>query len=769
VHRLVLQAAQRTLTVEVLDDDLIRFGLDAGKDPSPSPMIARRVWPGPRKLEVRGSRIRTDELELEINPTSLQVTATDRRTGARLTSIRPAKQGLTIARAATRNVYGLGQQLVQKGGGDWLGRVRRPGNEHGNRMVPFQGGAVGNTQIPILYALGQGLHNYALFVDQPEAQTWDLSKDPWRLSLKSEEIRWYLLAGPDLADLRRDYMELTGRPPVPPQSAFGLWVSEYGYRNWGEVEAKLATLRQKAFPVDGFVLDLFWFGGVEKGSPSSRMGSLRWDTAAFPDPKQKIQELRQKGIGVVVIEESYISKALPEYRELAKAGYLVRRCGKPDCPPESLDSWWGLGGMIDWTNPAAGDFWHDHRRAALVDAGVMGHWTDLGEPEDYSATGWYHGFGHTHDAVANLYNFAWLESIHRGYGRRRVQRRPVMLSRSGTAGVQRFGAALWSGDIGSNMASLRAHLDAQLHLSLSGIDYYGSDVGGFHRSALDGDVGKLYTQWLACSLALDLPVRPHTVNLERKHETAPDRIGNLKSNLENLRLRYRLRPYLYTLAHRAHRTGEAVFPPLVYHFQRDFEARRITRQKMMGPHLMVALVTGYDVQRTRVYLPGGTWFDYHSGKRHRGGRWLGGVNPHRAGHFQLPLFARAGAIIPEQRPDKPGRLIVRVFPDSEPSETTLYEDDGESVAYLQGAVRTTRITQRPADKKVTVEVHPAQGTFQGAPSQREIEVLIPADVQSVLVDGTERGMGYWAGYVSIRLGSAPVSQPRRVEFRLRRP
>jgi len=777
VHRATFQSKDRTLVIEVLDDDLVHLALIRGDRKTKettriptTPMVARTDWPGPRLLERTGKhRIRTAEIELRVDPEDLAVTATYLSTQKRLTTLRLADEGLSIDRAGATDLYGLGQQLTGRASGSWLGRTRTPGNEHGNRMVPFKGGAVGNTQIPVLYALGEGSHSYALFVDQPEAQTWDFRGDPFQLELRSDRVRLYLMAGPDLPDLRRDYMELTGRAPVPPRAAFGLWISEYGYRGWEQVEEKLASLEKKGFPVDGVVLDLFWFGGIEKSSPESRMGSLRWDEKAFPAPKKKIAELRRRGVGVIVIEESYVSKGLPEYSKLADAGYLVRRCAT--CPPASLDSWWGMGGMIDWTNPAAADFWHGFRRAVLVEAGVVGHWTDLGEPEDFSSKGYYHGlrpgFDHRHAAVANLYNFAWLESIDRGYRRRRVERRPFMLSRSGAAGIQRFGAAMWSGDIGSNMTSLRAHIDAQTHVSLSGIDYYGSDVGGFHRRALDGDVDRLYTRWLACALMTDVPVRPHTMNLEHKHETAPDRVGHLPSNLANVKLRYRLRPYLYSLAHRAFRTGEAVFPPPVYHFQRDAEARRITRQKMIGPHLMAALVADHGAIITDVYLPPGAWFGYHEGERHRGGRWLRGLGLSEGTRYRLPLFARAGAVIPEQDPRHPKRLVVRVFPGERPTETTLYEDDGWTVAYREGAVRATRISQRLRGKQLTITLHPGRGTYRGAPAERDVELLVPGDVRQVSLNGHPVGMAPAGSFTSCLARRVKPDRETVVEFLLK--
>src|SRR5262249_9214073 len=152
--------------------------------------------------------------------------------------------------------------------------------------------------------------------------------------------------------------------------------------------------------------------------------------------------------------------------------------------------------------------------------------------------------------VHNVFTFHWIESIARGYARNGVTQRPFMMARSGAAGMQRFGAAMWSADIASRASSLATHMNAQLHMSMSGIDYYGSDIGGFHRDALDGDIRELYTEWFADGMLLDVPGRVHTDNDSCKncYETAPDRVGDAASNLDNLRLRYELSAYVYSLA-----------------------------------------------------------------------------------------------------------------------------------------------------------------------------------------------------------------------------
>lgn len=753
VERATFEAGGSVLKIEILDDDLVHFELtiQPGVPDGPidtSPMVDKKDYDGPTAPISRESGvIETKNLRIEVNAETLGITVSQReRPGQRrIVGFGGAQLGgadavLSIDAPDMTHAYGLGEQFFDppSANANWVGRQRTPGCKFGNRQVPYLGGAVGNNTFPILYAMGEGNICFAVFVDDVRAQTWDLTTQPWQVKTASPVLRWYLLDGPDLPDLRRDYMELVGHPPVPPKKAFGLWVSEYGFEDWAEMESKLESLRKHNFPVDGFVLDLQWFGGLEPGGEKSKMGCLEWDRKRFPRPHAKLHALAKKsGVGVVVIEESYISRGLPEHRNLAKKGYLV---GSGNSEPIFLKSWWGHGGMLDWLNPAAADYWHDTKRQALVVDGVLGHWTDLGEPEDYSADGVYNG-DMRHADAHNLYNLSWSESIARGYQRNKSKRRPWILSRSGTSGIQRHGAAMWSGDTGSNMASLTEQANVQTNMSLSGIDYFGSDIGGFHRSAIDGDVDDLYTKWFADSALTDVPVRPHTSNRKNQHETAPDRIGDMASNLANIRLRYELIPYLYSLAHRANRLGDPVFPPLFYFYTDNQRARDNCVQKMIGDSLMVVLNHEYGEKRQYSETPVGTWFEWYHDTQIVSTDGLSGSHPpYIDGRLRLPLFARAGAIIPMMYVDdqtmnalgmrKDGsrrdELIVRVFAGGS-SSFTLYEDDGETVAYQRGEVRSTTLEQESTDDGVTVTIAPSKGTYKGAIEKRANVVRLTTD------------------------------------------
>lgn len=582
VQRVSYASGGNYLVVEVLEDDLVHFEAGTGAGPGTgTPLFAtaqvgRASFAGPSTFSQTGGTITTAALRVQVNTSTLCATVYDTARTPELLltttcgqNLNQAYKGLTLTKASMQNAYGLGAQFRMGGSadGDLVGLQRSSPAAFGNAMLyDTDNGPVANTQIPVLFAAGAGTTSYGVLIDQVYKQDWNLTGDPWTMNTYGDQLRWYVMTGPDLRDVRSDYLDLTGRPPVPPKQAFGLWASEFGYDNWAEIDGTLNGLQAAKFPVDGVMLDVDWFGGVQAGSDNTPMGGMDWDTINFPAPATNIANLRATdGVRVIPIEESYVGRNRPEHATLASAGHLVR-AGCATCAPTYLTSndWWGRGGMVDWTNPGAGQWWHTNQRKPLVDNGVLGHWLDLGEPEMYDGNDWTVGVlpdKHAHADYHNLYNLRWAESVATGYAASGTTNRPFSLTRSGAAGIQRHGVAMWSGDIGTRTTALAAQQNVQLHMSMSGVDYYGSDVGGFRREMLNTDLNELYTQWLANSAWFDIPLRPHTENLCNCFETTPDSIGNVASNRANIRQRYELTPYYYSLAHQANQTGEPVIPP----------------------------------------------------------------------------------------------------------------------------------------------------------------------------------------------------------------
>jgi alpha-glucosidase len=812
VERKKFTTSTHYLLVEVLDDDLVHIEMARGEGPSiddslyTSPMVFKTDYDGPNPsgYSAEGNVIETTDVRVEVNPANLCCTFRDKRQNSRyLTSVCGTKlgkafKGINVDPGQIENVYGLGQQFVRNGSadGDWTRHGVRVGEgQLGNGFVGFHGGAVGNVQIPVMYAVGSSNLNYALFLDNVYHQKWDFQKFWWEVRMFGDQVRFYFMTGPDLIDLRADYMELTGRPPVPPRKAFGLWVSEFGYDNWDQIDALRDGLRSHRFPVDGFVLDLNWFGGVVlKDPPKSKMGRLDWDEEEndgngyfFPDPEEEIPDYADDHIGLAVIEESYIAKPTTTFDELPADLSSYRSvngtCNHADQsnPADGIKGFWGEGRMVDWSDPKARRWIHENRRFPnLVEHGVHVHWTDLGEPETFDGSACYEGVEITesgrknkHPDIHNLYNLLWNKSIWDGYFEKRVTTddpelvnpRPFILTRSGAAGTQRFGAGMWSGDIASNLNSLATHLNAQLHMSFSGIDYYGADVGGFRREALPqnnkqgkyrGYEGEMYTQWFANACWFDVPVRPHTdnefISVDPPYETAPDRVGNLASNLANLRQRYELTPYYYSLAYEAHLRGRPVVAPLVFYEQNDARARQVGHEKLVGRNVLVAVVARHGEYERDVYLPEGDWYNYHTNEFHIGGQTVRDVPVYRDGQFRLPVFVRAGAILPMMRVDEQTKDVFGHRLDDSPPSTdlmvqvaahrfqtvfTLYEDDGATLSYdgngrPQYHHRRTNIRQLRSDQGGTAVIierakdHGGTEPFTGAVTARSNVVKLLA-------------------------------------------
>lgn len=765
-----------------------------------SPMI------DPAGLQAEVDYINSDsQIALEIDKVSLCLTAVDlAERDIPILQICPKsfkndEKTVEFKQFEVEKVYGLGQKFVKPNSpnGDWISHGERVPGDFGNVMEGFDGGLTGNTQFPIFYGFRPNQNSYALFLDHIYKQYWKIGTNKSELRTRGDAVRFTLFMDHSLLELRKKYMRLVGKAPVPPRKAFGLWVSEYGFDDWSELDQKLESLKKNQFPLDGFVMDLQWFGGITPNSPDSNMGSLTWDEQNFPYYKEKIQRLAEDHIELILIEEPYVAENLEEFAALKERGFLVKnQSGEPTIL--NSNPWWGRGSMIDYSNPEAGDFFFDYRRLDLIGDGIFGHWTDLGEPEIYDPEGLYHGIdgmeGDTtrHQDNHNLYNYLWHKSIYDGYVRHGIDKRLFLMSRSGAPGIQKFGASMWSGDIGARLSSLATHMNAQMHLSFSGIDYYGSDIGGFHRGAAQEDINEVYTRWFANSAWVDVPVRPHTENLCNCKETSPDLIGDIESNLYNIRNRYRLIPYYYSLAHKISETGAPLMAPLVMHFQEDPIVADIADQKMIGEDLMVVTETRSKSLYKDVYLPKGDWFDYRTGAfLSSEGGWLKSVPLYEDGIFRLPVFVKAGGILPTMAVDGATDAFgafevtkeekgIEIFQGPAPTEFLVVEDDGRTNAYKSGDKNVLKIRQEILDSTVEISVdqiegrskvgvrhhrvrYHSKGLLANAVKVNGIELIQVANAQAL--DGLETGWSVDAyGVVELKTGGQLLSDGLRVSI-----
>ncbi len=748
--------------------------------------------------------INTAGMRAEVDTSTLCVRFDNLYTGQYLTTTCPQNissplKTLHIDAEKASNAYGLGEQFKRLGSadGDWVSHGTRNGMALGNGFQTFQQAAVGNIQIPILYAVGDEL-SFGLFLDNLYKQDWNFENEWWNVSMYGDQVRFFVLGGNNIREIRQKYLELTGLPPVPPKKSFGLWLSKFGYHSWQELDQLKEGMRERGLPFDGFVLDVNWFGGIDRTRPElSRMGRLDWDQSNsdgnsnyFPNPRQKIASYTNEYIGITAIEESYVVSKTSTYSELKNKNLFAFNRENGRCNPNGtreakwLNAWWGQGGMIDWTNPEAGTWVHDNRRMKnLTELGVTNHWTDLGEPEMYDPSSCYVGVEHgknEHPDVHNIYNLMWNKSIWDGYARhnKEINKRPFIMTRSGSAGTQRFGTGVWSADIASNLKSLATHMNAHMHMSLSGIDYFSNDAGGFRKEMMPGNdksgrylgyQNELYSMWYANSAWFDVPLRPHADNDFAAEEatspnwqpyrTAPYLVGNTFSNKMNTVQRYELIPYYYSLAYRAHLYGEAVMPPMVYYYQEDERFRTVGHQKMIGPNLMVGVVASHGEYQRDIILPHGGWYNYHTNKFFDGDRQdsVQDVPFYIDGVMRLPVFAKAGAIIPVMKVDDmtmdsfghrrdgsiDDALRFKVFK-GPTSDFTLYRDDGTTLSFDNNnrpeyKTSSIDVAQKSGRDWTEVTISPEMGRFgDQAKVETHIELITDGRFPGrVLLNGNE--------------------------------
>jgi alpha-glucosidase len=559
---------------------------------------------------------------------------------------------------------------------------------------------------------------YGIYIDNIFPATWDLgASDPETMAYVADagQIDYYLMAG-DPYEILDAYTQLTGRPALPPRWIFGYMQSKFGYRTRAEVEELIATFRAKGIPIDSVALDLYWF---------KHMGDISWDTEAFPEPKEFVAGLRQQGVKTVVIEEPYITLPSRLYPEMAARGMLAKH---PNGEPFTFQFWTGgVAALADFSNPETRAFWKAQHQP-LVESGIAGWWLDLNEPEVHYPT-MIHHLGPA-QAVHNTESIRMQETVYSALQEFCPDKRPFMMSRSAWAGSQRYGVGLWSGDVATTFKALADQVPLGLSTGLAGFPIWNTDIGGFMG---DFPSPELYVRWIQYG-AFTPMMRPHGAQQQREPWAfGPEAEAIAKRYIE---LRYQFIPYWYTYAEEAARTGAPLMRPLFLEFPQDERTAEVGDQFLVGRELLVAPVVEAGATQRRVYLPAGTWYDFWTGQPLQGGRTITVDAP----LDHLPLFVRGGSVLPlapvTPTTDAPlHELTFRLY--GAGGGFTLYEDDGDTMAYTQGVYARTTVRTARVDGKLQVEVGAPRGAFAARLPARSItlEAYDVAEPAAVTVDG----------------------------------
>ncbi|MFO7870145.1 MAG: glycoside hydrolase family 31 protein [Kiritimatiellia bacterium] len=536
-------------------------------------------------------------------------------------------------------------------------------------------------------------------------------------------VSFFVIAGSNIVEVYEGYRFLTGSAPLPPMAALGYIQCRQRYRTRDELMKVARTYREKKYPCDILVLDWFHW---------KVLGDMDLDPEFWPDPAGMNRELESMGYRTMISCWPRFKKESAHYSALEERGWFMKDDSGKTVYGTPEDR---RGALIDTTHPEAARWYWRRIHESYGRRGFSSWWLDENEP-DLDPDPFYLHAG-PGAVVHNLYPLAHCRAVYEGHRRDRGDR-CLILSRSAYHGAQKYGTTFWSSDIHPTWDVYRRQIPTGLNFCASGMPYWSSDIGGWHALPGDFKEGADYK-----SLLLDTGEdgREGTGTFDytelyirwfqygafcptfRAHGTRPgNEVWSFGADAEKilvkyLKLRYRLLPYIYSLAWRSRRTGAPFMRALFMDFPGDPEAADIGDEYMFGPAFLVAPVTEPGARERKVYLPdagdGCVWYDYWSGKRCEGGRTIRAF----AGLDVLPLFVRAGSVIPHGEdiphtgiPQK--RITLKVF-EGKDGVFELYRDDGVSYGYERGEYSVTRLSWDDGAKAMAVEGD-SEGLFTGA-------------------------------------------------------
>lgn len=567
----------------------------------------------------------------------------------------------------------------------------------------------------------------ASFVDNGYRGHYDFT-DPseYRIQFDGGQYTEYVFAGPDMPAILSAYTGLTGRTAPPP-----LWALGYHQCRWFKytqeaVEQIAAQHRERGIPCDALWLDIDYMDGYRV---------FTWDEQAFPDVAGMLGRLDEQGFKVITIVDPGI-KAEPGYAVFDQARERDVLCKTEGGDTYIGQVWPGSTAFPDFASEAARHWWGE-LNAAHVRSGLAGIWNDMNEPATGTIPAGRMRFGggqYSHERYHNQYALLMAMGTTAGLLAAMPDRRTFVLSRAGSAGIQRY-AANWLGDNLSRWDHLWLSMPMAGGLGISGQAFVGADIGGFKGNSN----AELYLRWIQYGVLTPF-CRNHSEigNVDQYAWTWGPVIEQWARDA--IRLRYRLMPYLYASFLRAAETGAPVQRPLVFDHQYDPTVRDLDDEFLLGPDLLVAPVFEPGCTARQVYLPAGTWYDWHSGEVVEGGTFRVAPTPMAT----IPIFARGGSVIP-MWPDapasttgyQPSAIELHLFvPGADGTHTCLLqEDDGLTFAAQEGSRYRTTLEVTRAGGRLTVRGDVDGRGYEGFAREDFDLVVHGATPEAVEVDG----------------------------------
>ncbi len=503
---------------------------------------------------------------------------------------------------------------------------------------------------------------YGVFVNHPEKVSFEVGTEQVskvEFSVPGESMEYFLINGPTMKEVLERYTSLTGKPSLPPQWTFGLWLSTSFTTNYDEktVMSFIDGMEERGIPLQVFHFDCFWMKDFH-------WSDFVWDSRVFPDPKGMLSRIKEKGLKVCVWINSYIAQESCLFAEGMEKGYFVKR---KNGDVWQWDMWQPGMALVDFTNPAACK-WFQDKLEVLLDMGVDCFKTDFGERIPTEDVVYYDGSDPV--KMHNYYTYLYNKTVYELLQRKRGKDDAVLFARSATAGGQKF-PVHWGGDCWSNYEAMAESMRGGLSLTMSGFGYWSHDIGGFE----DTSTPDVYKRWAAFGL-LSTHSRFHGSTSYRVPWAYDDEAVDVVRFFTKLKLS--LTPYLYSSAVRTSRTGVPMMRSMVLEFENDPVCQYLDRQYMLGDSLLVAPIFN-DRGEAYYYLPEGTWTNYLTGETVEGGVW----RKEHHDYMSIPLWARENTILPVNYGLKHAAdsykegLELKVIGLKDQAETTVYEDQKE--------------------------------------------------------------------------------------------
>ena len=587
--------------------------------------------------------------------------------------------------------------------------------------------------IPFFYGIRNGTA-YGIFFDNTYFTYFNMGKenpDQYSFGALGGELNYYFIYGPTPAEVLRKFSRLTGTMPLPPKWAIAYQQCRYSYYPESRVREIASTFRSKKIPCDVIYLDIDYMDGYR---------CFTWDTNRFPDPKKMAGDLAEDGFKIVTIIDPGIKQeaGYPVYDDGIRGNHFVKYPGGNYFTGRV---WPGTCVFPDFTSRKTREWWGTLYKG-LAETGIKGFWNDMNEPAvfdvptktfDLSVLHDGDGVPSDHRKNHNVYGMQMARGTREGLLKLRPNERPFVLTRASYAGGHRYAAA-WTGDNISSWEHLELAVPMCLNLSISGQPFVGTDIGGF----VGAPGGELYARWLQLGVFTPL-MRTHTEKGTPDQE--PWSYGNAyeKINRKSIELRYKLLPYIYSQFYQASKTGIPLMRPLFFDYPGDKNTMWDERDFLFGDAFLVAPVLWPGATKRDVRLPSGVWYDYWTGERYAGP----GMARVEAPIDRIPLFVKAGSIIPAQQPvqysdEAPvDPLTLQVFP-SPASLSTMYEDDGISFDYQSGQYCLRAMAARSDSALHELVLSAPEGSYRPPPRRLAVEFhAVASPPGSVAVDGVD--------------------------------